>query len=285
MGGVEVLRYAAFTTDPAGGNPAGVVLLDEELDAPTMQAIAAEVGYSETAFLGPPGDDGARPARYFTPEVEVDFCGHATIAAGVALAERDPDLTRLTLRTAAGAVALVIERGAEQDHVPRATLTSPPTSLEPVSGDTLAATLATFGWSPSSLDPEVPPVVAGAGTRHLVVALQHRAALDTLAFDRDHLTVIQRREGWTTLQLVWRERPDLWHARDPAPGVGIDEDPATGAAAAALGGYLRASRQLPADHRFTIIQGEALGRRSVIEVEARPDEPGVRVTGHAVPIG
>jgi len=76
-----VLRYAAFTTDASGGNPAGVVLDARGLDDQTMQAIAAEVGYSETAFLTD------RAVRYFSPKAEVPFCGHATIATAVARAE------------------------------------------------------------------------------------------------------------------------------------------------------------------------------------------------------
>src|SRR4051794_20270428 len=97
----EVLRYAAFTTSPDGGNPAGVVLDAAGLDDVAMQAIAADVGYSETAFLTGPAvvpagagrdeaDPGARHVvvRYFSPLAEVPFCGHATIATAVAHAER-----------------------------------------------------------------------------------------------------------------------------------------------------------------------------------------------------
>jgi PhzF family phenazine biosynthesis protein len=85
-----LLRLAAFTTDPAGGNPAGVWLGDALPDPAEMQRIAGEVGYSETAFLAPDGSDrpGRLRVRYFSPAKEIDFCGHATIAAGVALAER-----------------------------------------------------------------------------------------------------------------------------------------------------------------------------------------------------
>src|SRR6185437_12302734 len=86
---VDVLRYSAFTDTRAGGNPAGIVLDATGLDASTMQAIAAEVGYSETAFLTAAGDDGRSfDVRYFAPSIEVPFCGHATIATGVALGER-----------------------------------------------------------------------------------------------------------------------------------------------------------------------------------------------------
>ena len=86
-----LLRLAAFTADPAGGNPAGVWIGDELPPAGEMQRIAAEVGYSETAFLAPDasGEPGRWRVRYFSPLAEVPFCGHATIASGVALAGRE----------------------------------------------------------------------------------------------------------------------------------------------------------------------------------------------------
>lgn len=83
----EVLRYSAFTSDPRGGNPAGVVLDARALHEGDMQRIAAQVGYSETAFLSP-RLDGAFDVRYFSPQAEVSFCRHATIAAMVAHAQR-----------------------------------------------------------------------------------------------------------------------------------------------------------------------------------------------------
>ena len=87
MAEAEVLRYSAFTETPEGGNPAGVVLDATGLDDERMLAIAAELGYSETAFLLPRGG-GEFDVRYFSPVAEVPFCGHATIAAGVAHADR-----------------------------------------------------------------------------------------------------------------------------------------------------------------------------------------------------
>lgn len=85
----EVLRYTAFSADPAGGNPAGVVLDASELDSAAMLAVAAELGYSESAFLTAPDGRGGYTTRYFSPKAEVPFCGHATVAAAIALAERD----------------------------------------------------------------------------------------------------------------------------------------------------------------------------------------------------
>ena len=103
----EVLRYVAFSGDPSGGNPAGVVLDATGLSDERMLAIAAEVGFSETAFLLPRPD--GLDARYFSPLAEVSFCGHATIAPSVAHAERPGEGT-LPLRTPAGEVPVRTER-------------------------------------------------------------------------------------------------------------------------------------------------------------------------------
>lgn len=90
---VEILRYTAFSADPAGGNPAGVVLDATGIDDATMARTAADVGFSEMAFVVP-RDDGDLDIRYFSPEIEVPFCGHATIATAarrmVSTARRDP---------------------------------------------------------------------------------------------------------------------------------------------------------------------------------------------------
>lgn len=124
-----VLRYAAFTRDPAGGNPAGVVLDAAGLDEATMLAVAARLGYSETAFLTPPpagsqAPEGVRAyrARYFSPQAEVPFCGHATVATAVALGERHGTGEYL-FHTQAGPVPVTVD---ERDGALRATLTGVP---------------------------------------------------------------------------------------------------------------------------------------------------------------
>src|SRR3954453_8131035 len=101
----HVLRYSAFTDTPAGGNPAGVVLDARDMADTRMLELAAEIGYSETAFLTPRAGRGEYDVRYFSAEAEVPFCGHATIATAVALAERD-GTGDLVFHTAAGPVAI-----------------------------------------------------------------------------------------------------------------------------------------------------------------------------------
>jgi PhzF family phenazine biosynthesis protein len=89
---------------------------------------------------------------------------------------------------------------------------------------------------------------------------------------------------WTTVQLVWREDAATFHARDPFPPGGVVEDPATGAAAAALGGYLRELGLVQAPATLTIHQGDDLGRPSLLRVDV-PPRGGIRVSGTAVPLG
>jgi PhzF family phenazine biosynthesis protein len=277
---VEVLRYAAFTRDPAAGNPAGVVLDAGRLDDTAMLRIAAEVGFSETAFLTPgDGRRGAYDVRYFSPQAEVPFCGHATVASAVALAEREGP-GRLELATRAGLVRVDTARDGA-GHL-AATLTSVATSTRDVSREDLAEALAALRWSPGDLDVQLPPRVAYAGVHHLVLAAATRGRLAALDYDFERLLGLMTRRVWTTVQLVWREGPALFHARDPFPVGGVVEDPATGAAAAAFGGYLRELGLVAPPATLTLLQGEDLGRPSRLVVDVPAGEPYVRVTGNAV---
>jgi PhzF family phenazine biosynthesis protein len=104
-----------------------------------------------------------------------------------------------------------------------------------------------------------------------------------LEYDFDRLKAILLANNLTTLQLVWRESQTIFHARNPFPVGGVVEDPATGAAAAALGGYLRQAGLIQAPVVLTIHQGEAMGRPSLLTVEI-PRQGGIIVTGTAVRI-
>lgn len=279
----DTLRYTAFTTDSAGGNPAGVVLDAAALDDAAMLATAAEVGYSETAFVTAADQEARRfRLRYFSPLAEVGFCGHATVATAVALAERiGPG--PLVFDTPVGEIAL--DTAATSQGSVTATLTSVATRSRPASDAEVHVSLAALHWSVEDLDPALPPHVAFGGNEHLVLAVATRERLAALDYDFDALTEVMHRHGWTTLQLVWRETQEIFHARNPFPIGGVVEDPATGAAAAAFGGYLRALGTLPPSGAFTIRQGEDLGRPSLLRVEASTTDPRVRVSGQAVSIG
>ncbi|MEA2413155.1 MAG: hypothetical protein QOC77_3716 [Thermoleophilaceae bacterium] len=269
-----VLRYAAFTADPTGGNPAGVVLDAGGMSAADMQAVAADVGYSETAFVAPA--DGARgeyAVRYFSPLAEVPFCGHATIAAAVALGQTGD----FVFQTRSGSVAV---RTSERS----ATLTSVEPHVAELAGGDLGELLAALGWSPDDLDPALPSRVAYAGAYHPVLAAATRERLAALDYDFDRLARLMGERDWTTIQLLWRESGNLFHARDPFPPGGVVEDPATGAAAAAFGAYLRELGLVTPPASVTILQGEDLGRPGRLIVGIPPGTAGIDVTGSAVEI-
>ncbi|MFE6408564.1 PhzF family phenazine biosynthesis protein [Streptomyces sp. NPDC057837] len=262
---MEILRYVAFSTDPEGGNPAGVVLDARGADDAAMLAVAA---------------DGSLAVRYFSPLAEVPFCGHATVATAVAHAERH-GTGRLLLRTAAGLVPVTTERAA--DGTLQATLVSVAPRTAPIGEADLAELLAILGWSAADLDPELPVRVAFGGAWHPVLAAATRDRLAALDYDMPALAALMGRTGWTTVDLVWRESPTVFHARNPFPPGGVVEDPATGAAAAAFGGYLRELGLVTPPARLTVRQGADMGRPSTITVSVpEGTDTGISVTGTAV---
>ncbi|MGN9789681.1 PhzF family phenazine biosynthesis protein [Streptomyces sp. OZ13] len=277
----EVLRYTAFSGDPEGGNPAGVVLDAAGLDDAGMLAIAAEVGYSESAFVtAPPEGLEGEPGRvftirYFSPKAEVPFCGHATVATAVALGERiGPG--DLVFATRAGTVPVTV---TEEDGALRATLTTVEPHSEEIADADVAEALAALDWPAADLDPALPPRIAFAGARHLVLGAATRARLADLAYDFDRLEALMRRLDLTTVQLVWRESETVFHVRDPFPVGGVVEDPATGAAAGAFGAYARELGLVPEASVLTLHQGADMGRPGLLTVELRAGDKRVRVAG------
>ncbi len=266
-------RLAAFSDGDRGGNPAGVVIAERLPADSAMQRIAAEVGYSETVFAAPQGD-GWR-VRYFSPTVEVPFCGHATVALGAALAGRCGDgVFPLTLNKA----AITVE-GHRQGECWSAALQSPPTHQSPLAPELLAAALALFGYDPGDLDPALPPALVHGGADHLLLALRRRGDLAAMGYAMEDGARLMAEAGLLTLLLVWTEGPRRFHSRNAAAACGVYEDPATGSATAALAGYLQ-SLDWPHGGGIEVVQGEDMGCRSLLNAGI-PAEPGgsIRVAG------
>lgn len=271
-------RLAAFSDRSDGGNPAGVWVGEELPAADVMQRIAASVGYSETAFVAP-SSGSRRTVRYYSPEAEVSFCGHATIATGVALGSVEGDGT-YTLDTRVGQVPVTVR---SRNGVREASLTSVEPDFEPATEELVGSALQALHWDRDQLDDSIPPARAYAGAWHLVLAAAESGRLSHLEYDFEQLKELMLRDGLTTLQLVWRESELVFHSRNPFPVGGVVEDPATGAAAAAFGGYLRAMRIVTPPATVLIRQGEVMGRPSRLVVDL-PVTGGIVVTGTAVPI-
>ena len=247
-----------------------------------MLGVAREVGYSETAFLRP-HLDAAREydVRYFSPEAEVPFCGHATVAAGVALTERDGP-GEFVFHVSAGPVPVSTRRDAT--GVATASLTSVQPYVEKAEDDAVDEAVRALRWRRDELDPELQPRIAFAGARHLILAAATRRRLAGLDYEFERLKALMLELELTTVDLVWRDGDDLCHVRNPFPVGGVYEDPATGAVAAAFGGYLRALGLVATPARVSVLQGQDMGRPSVIVVDIGPGGGGITVTGGAVPI-
>lgn len=271
---MEILTYRAFTTtadDAQSGNPAGVVVDAEGLSDADMLGIAADLGFSETAFLSAITPTSAR-VRYFTPRDEIAFCGHATIASGVALARRGGGPV-IALATNAGEVPVEVTAEA-------ATLIAVDTTVEPLSDAQLDALLAALRLSRDDLDPQLPPAFVRGGNPHPIVFVRE-AVLARLDHDADAVLRLQEREGWDgTTPVVHRVAAGRFASRNPFPRGGIREDPATGSAAAGLGYYLRAGGHVEVPASIEVEQGAETGRPSRIQVTI-PATGRIRVTGTA----
>lgn len=272
---MNVLRIAAFSDGGSGGNPAGVVITDELPVSTEMQRIAADVGFSETVFAAKTGN--AWRVRYFSPAAEVPFCGHATIALGAALALRQGDgVFPLILNQA----EITVE-GRRSGDVISAALQSPPTRGTPVAAPLIDDALDLFGYTHEDLDPGIAPVLAHAGADHLILMLNDRRALASMKYDFDAGRALMIRAGWVTVLLGYAETPRRFHTRNAFAYGGVYEDPATGAATAALAGYLR-SVEWPHAGSIEVIQGEDMGMRSLLRADIMPAlGSSIRVSGRA----
>ncbi|WP_434993214.1 PhzF family phenazine biosynthesis protein [Arthrobacter sp. Ld5] len=276
---MEILRYAAFTDRPDGGNPAGVVLDADGLTPGQMQAVAADLGYAESAFLSR-RLPGSATVRYFAPEAEIPFCGHATIATGVALAEREGPGS-LALSTPVGVLAITT------DHVDGRLVASLET-VEPwvdgIDAGCRADLLRHLRLTGEDLSADLPVMLSFAGNIHPIVPVRDAAVLRALDYDYDGLRALMAAQGWgATVAVVHRLGPEVFEVRNPFPPGGVREDPATGSAAASLGAYLRARGEVVPPVTLTVHQGADVGRPSLITVGI-PEAGGLRVSGGAVRI-
>ena len=278
-----ILQLLAFAAEPGGGNPAGVVLDATGLDDVRLQRIAADLGHPETAFVI--GREGRRASvRYFSPGAEVPFCGHATIATAVALADAE-GVGPFVFDTPAGTIE-VDTRDDDGRTVAGFRSVEPfVDDLEPAVADRL---LALLGLGRDDLDDRMPLAQAFAGNLHPVIAVAARERFDAFTFDPAAVRALMDEQGWKGTVIVVHVDGDLAdgliaEARNLFPVGDITEDPATGSAAASLGAYLRERVGLPAPFALTVRQGRHIGRPSVIEVEV-PASGGIRVSGTAVPL-
>ncbi|MFK8081169.1 MAG: PhzF family phenazine biosynthesis protein [Granulosicoccus sp.] len=270
---MSVVKVAAFSDRNIGGNPAGVHISSKHPETADMRSIAADIGFSETAFAEPAAQ-GWR-VRYFSPESEVPFCGHATIALGAVLGKQEgAGVYALQLNDAAITVESFITGTTYS-----AALQSPPTTSKAADPAMLSEALKLFGYTTSDLNPDIAPAFAHGGANHLVIGLNTRKALSAMDYELAAGRTFMNKAGLVTVMFAYAESAQTFHTRNPFASGGVHEDPATGAATAAFAGYLR-DIQWPHNNAIDIVQGEDMGSRSLIRAEF-DSTPGtsIRVSG------
>jgi trans-2,3-dihydro-3-hydroxyanthranilate isomerase len=274
MGRFRFFTADVFTDQVFGGNPLAVVPDARGLDARRMQQIAREFDYSETTFVLPPDDSRhTRRVRIFTPAAEIPFAGHPTIGTAYVLAAIGEiplaaDETRIVLEEGVGPVPITIR--AESGRPVFTELTAarlPEIGPAPVADGDIASLLR---LRPEDLaDADWRPAIASCGFPFVMVPVRSIDAVARAAIDRGRFAALAPDfPGVYVFTLSTALADADVHARMFAPAFGVEEDPATGSAAAALAGYLAARVSPGAPLRWTIDQGSEMGRPSRIFVEA-----------------
>ena len=245
----------AFTDQPFGGNPAGVVLLESDRfpEEKLMLQIAAELRYSETAFIRRHSDKEFT-IRYFTPKAEVELCGHATIASFALLHREGMATGHCICHTLAG--TLSIEAGEKvmmQMATPRIVATIEET-------EEVYKALGISGYRPI-----MPVQIAYSGLPDLMIPLPDVTTLQSLQPDMEAITAITKKYDAVSFHVfAFANDGYTAHVRDFAPLYGVPEESATGTANAALTYYLQQNGCLGAEAECAFLQGEAMGRPSVV---------------------
>ncbi|RYE10860.1 MAG: PhzF family phenazine biosynthesis protein [Hyphomicrobiales bacterium] len=285
---LDYLLLDVFTTERLCGNPLAVVNKADGLLDDQMQRIAAEFNLSETVFITKPKSERHSAAvRIFTPAVELPFAGHPTVGAAVVLG-LDLKASAVRIEETVGVITAVIEKIDRRTGHARFALPQLP-MVAGKSPDRTHLALA-LGLDPEDIGCGVhKPSVYTAGVIFYLVPVKNAAVLRRIKPER---------RGWNeTFPLghnsvyVYTETPEEpgndFAARMFAPGMGLGEDPATGAAAAALIGQLALDAG-DGQTEYTLRQGVEMGRPSLISLQLRKDGETLThggIGGHAVIVG
>jgi trans-2,3-dihydro-3-hydroxyanthranilate isomerase len=292
-----------FTDRVFGGNPLAVFPDGAAVPDALMQPIARELNLSETVFILPPGSaDGTRRVRIFTPGREVPFAGHPTVGTAFFLVATGAvpagDGDRVTVVLEEGVGPVPVEVTLIEGRPVKARLTAAVAPSEARAGLEAADLARLLGLEHRDIGAELPgagvrleAAFASAGLPFLVVPVRDvaavsRARLDTAAWRE----LLPEHAPSRMVYVVAPAEPDAEvHARVRmfAPDIGVPEDPATGSAAAALGGYL-GRRAGDGEHGWELEQGVEMGRPARLTVEARVEGgrvTSIQVGGAAVLVG
>ncbi len=252
----------AFTDQLFGGNPAGVVLLGEEPfpSERLMTLVAAELRYSETAFVRRLSATEYH-LRYFTPTAEVELCGHATVATFALLYKLGMAQGRCRYHTLAGDLEVEAgERVMMQMAMPRIIETI-------IDSEPVYRAIGLDGYHPV-----LPVQLAYSGLADIMIQVPDAETLNSLQPDMEAITAITKASNAVSFHVFALANDGYTaHVRDFAPLYDIPEESATGTANAALTHYLSTLGVIPATGDFSFMQGEAMGRPSVVATRISAD--------------
>lgn len=256
---MELYTVDAFTDVPEGGNPAGVAIFSGALpDEARMREIAAEVGFSETAFVLPLAG-GSFQIRYFTPVEEVPLCGHATVGTFSLLLERKmvKEGQSYVVHAGAGDINVDIDGGLVWLDMAK------PKELFELDEADKITLLAMFAL-PENACGSLRPAAVDAGLPDIILPLESRELLAAMNPDFDAISLLSRRFGVTGVHACAFGEGAAGYCRNFAPLYGIDEEAATGTSNGALTYYLYNRGLVKPDDTNLFIQGESMGKPSKI---------------------
>jgi trans-2,3-dihydro-3-hydroxyanthranilate isomerase len=275
---IRVYHIDAFSKNPFEGNPAGVVPDASDLTEIQMQRIANELNLPESAFLQPSTDPKANfRVRYFTPQEEINFCGHATVGSAWLLATEYGWAEKgdhIVFETNVGLIPVHWER-SENNKINMVTMTQISPKVKEMKFDS-SEIAELVGIPPDQLDNRFPIKLAHTGNWHLIVPVKTNKAIDSATPKWDQLALLNKKHSISTTHLfTFDAKPGFnLYTRGFAPAVGIPEDPVTGSANGALAGYLVLEGILSKNeiHQLTIGQGDAINRAGTLFVTILPSE-------------
>jgi trans-2,3-dihydro-3-hydroxyanthranilate isomerase len=258
-----------FTPRPLAGNQLCVVPGPVGLDALTMQALAREIGFSETTFVGRASEDRYR-MRIFTPGQELSFAGHPTLGTAFVLVSEGSVRTPAVQEVAAGEFPVEVDVAAGA-----AWMTQLPASFAPAYEDRELVARA-VGLAPDDLHPDLPVQTVSTGLPHTIVPVRALALLRRAERDAARVLEAVKASGGESLYLFALTEEGAT-ARMFDPELGIGEDPATGSAVGPLGAYLARHGLAGLPGSLVVRQGEQVGRPSELHVEVAPQADTFRV--------
>lgn len=309
---MEFYIVDAFSDELFGGNPAGVVMIPEDSEFPrdeVMRKIAAELRYSETAFLKKKGQ-GRYQVRYFTPVAEVDLCGHATIGSFYCLAEETMEeptkdsqsgSCEYIAETLAGEIDVTVSRNRETGEKKVLMGMASPVHIGTITDAIEVDRLYEVMGSEFDQSLGLYPMIISTGLPDIILPVSNKMELDSLQPNYEMLTKISKTYGVTGVHAFAFDTDDKGaedigdkgdkgygeichegtgvesrklYARNFAPLYGIDEEAATGTANGALTYYLYLNKEIESPAECKVIQGEKMGRPSEISTLIRSTEDG-----------